>query len=442
MSIQNAPAYRTRRTRLSRVVDTRLSGRRLVLIRAGWVVLVACILVYFFVSLPEVFVTIHQPCVGDWCLNATGRLTAGQIHSLVKAGISLDTYAWSWLIITGVTSLVWFAVGGILFWRKSDDWMVLLVAFMLVGQGADNLTNALLYSASFWRILENGVYLIPGQALLFTFALFPNGRFVPRWSFWVTLVSPVYEVCYLLFLRPLRIPGWAMFSSPLNALTWFGSFTVLILLQIYRYFRVSTPVERQQTKWVALGFFVLLVGSLLSVSLADDTRNNGLLYVFSQIGSSLLILLLPLSIGFAMLRSHLWDIDIIINKALVYGSLTALLAAVYAGLIIGLQFLLGGIIKQNNDVAIVVSTLAIATLFLPLRRRIQRVIDRRFYRRKYDAARTLQAFTATLRNEVDLTTLSEHLLGVVEETMQPAHVSLWLSKSVQKDHHVRNIRRN
>ncbi len=432
MSLQRVPAYQTRRARQSRAIDTHLSGQRLILIRTIWIALVGCILVYFFASLPETFLTIHQPCVGDWCTNATGRLTASQIHSLVKAGISLDAYAWSFLIFTGVTSLVWFAVAGILFWRKSDDWMVLLVALMLIIVGADSITNTLLYSSSFWRYVEYVMYFSVSQTIFLTLALFPNGRFVPRWSFCFTLLNTViYTVCYLLFLRPLRVPGWALDNSPVNAVTFFGSWTVLTLAQLYRYFRVSSLVERQQTKWAALGFSLILILGLVTLFLESYlARVNGLLYALGNISLSQLILLpLPLSIGFAMLRSHLWDIDIIINKALVYGLLTALLAAVYACLIIVLQFLLGGIIKQNNDVAIVVSTLAIATLFLPLRRCIQRVIDRRFYRRKYDAARTLQAFTATLRNEVDLTTLSEHLLGVVEETMQPAHVSLWLSKS-------------
>jgi hypothetical protein len=110
----------------------------------------------------------------------------------------------------------------------------------------------------------------------------------------------------------------------------------------------------------------------------------------------------------------------------VYASLTALLALIYFGLIFGLQFLFQGVVHQNNNVAIVVSTLIIAALFQPLRHRIQAIIDRRFYRRKYDAARTLAAFSATLRSEVELHQLHEHLLAVVEETMQPAHVSLWL----------------
>jgi len=143
----------------------------------------------------------------------------------------------------------------------------------------------------------------------------------------------------------------------------------------------------------------------------------------------LVILLIPLSIVFAILRSRLWNIDIIINRTLVYGTLTILLGLVYVGLILALQYLLRGIINQNNDVAIVISTLAIAALFQPLRQRIQAIIDRRFYRRKYDAARIVASFSATLRNEVDLSQLSQQLITVVEETMQPTHVSLWLRPS-------------
>ena len=151
--------------------------------------------------------------------------------------------------------------------------------------------------------------------------------------------------------------------------------------------------------------------------------------VFFETAITLFTFLIPIAFGVAILRNRLWDIDIIINRTLVYGTLTAIIVLVYFGLIFALQFLLRGIINQNNDVAIVVSTLAIAALFQPLRHRLQRFIDRRFYRSKYDAAKTLEAFSATLRNEVDLNQLREELVAIVQETMQPSHVSLWLRKS-------------
>ena len=252
---------------------------------------------------------------------------------------------------------------------------------------------------------------------------------MPRWAVWITLINPAYFVVYLLFLRPLRIPGWALFNNPLNASVWFGCWIILTLAQLYRYFRVSNTLERQQTKWVAFSFFVVLVGgfvALITIPGPTSIQNNGILYVLITNDFSFIELLIPISLGLAMFRYRLWDIDILINRTLVYGTLTAILALVYFGLIFALQYLLRGIINQNNDVAIVVSTLAIAALFQPLRHRLQRFIDRRFYRSKYDAAKTLEAFSATLRNEVDLNKLSEELVAVVQETMQPAHVSLWL----------------
>ncbi len=194
--------------------------------------------------------------------------------------------------------------------------------------------------------------------------------------------------------------------------------------------QVSSPRERQQTKWVVFGLAVpitVAVSVTVPYLIFPVFAEPGSLYplAYNQV-SILLGLCIPLSFGFAMLRSRLWEIDVLINRTLVYGALTASLAFVYFGLIFALQSLLRGLINQNNDVAIVVSILAIYALFHPLRRRIQNIIDRRFYRRKYDAAKIVATFSSTLRQEVDLDQLREQLLAVVQETMQPTHVSLWL----------------
>jgi hypothetical protein len=203
------------------------------------------------------------------------------------------------------------------------------------------------------------------------------------------------------------------------------------VVQVYRYRRVSTPRERQQTKWAVFGLALAMLVLVVTIpitalveppSLQNDPVLGNLNPIF-QVALSLIAIF----IAIAVLRTRLWDIDILINRTLVYGTLTASLALIYVGLVIGLQALLRGIISQGSGVAaIVISTLAIYFLFQPLHRRIQRIIDRRFYRRKYDAAKTVAAFSATLRQEVDLEQLREHLLAVVQETMQPAHVSLWL----------------
>jgi hypothetical protein len=185
----------------------------------------------------------------------------------------------------------------------------------------------------------------------------------------------------------------------------------IIYSQIYRYRYVSTPTQRQQTKWVVLGLTVSLavITVILAVTLLAPFGNASpfLAFLVTAIIWPTALLLIPLTIGFSILHYRLYDIDLLINRTLVYGTLTILLGLIYLGLIVSLRYLLREIISQNNDVAIVVSTLAIAALFQPLRHRIQTIIDRRFYRRKYDAAKVVAAFSTTLRLEVDLDQLRE-----------------------------------
>jgi hypothetical protein len=191
---------------------------------------------------------------------------------------------------------------------------------------------------------------------------------------------------------------------------------------------VSTLSQRQQTKWVVLGT-VAALGGYGGFTALDLLLQSALLA--SLLGNTaffVLMLLIPISIAVAVLRYRLYDIDILINRTLVYGALTAALAIVYFGGVAATEAIFRALTgqEQQPQLAIVVSTLVIAALFNPLRRRIQSFIDRRFYRRKYDAAKTLEAFSAKLRDETDLDALSDDLVGVVRETMQPAHVSLWL----------------
>src|SRR2546421_871998 len=274
--------------------------------------------------------------------------------------------------------------------------MSLFCAYMLVLFGGATYTSLLDVGlrtvAPAWYWLVGGLELLAQVSVPTFFLLFPSGRFAPRWTRWSVLVYVLYEVWYV-FLSNAYLGQ----LSGVIALV----FAVLILglvgLQIYRYRRVSTLRERQQTKWVVFGLTLALGGFALFLIIANlfhpfESPN------LSEAGVLLpttvtygLLLFIPISIAFAILRSRLYDIDTIINKALVYGSLTRLLVAVYAGLILGLAALVRGLTNQDSNVAIVISTLAIAALFLPLRRRLQNFIDRRFYRRKYDAARTLEA---------------------------------------------------
>jgi hypothetical protein len=189
--------------------------------------------------------------------------------------------------------------------------------------------------------------------------------------------------------------------------------------------RRARGVERQQIKWFAYATVVLVGGAVLAFTVSEATglRWLGELgLVLTMVG----LAGLPLAIGIAVLRYRLYNIDRIINRTLVYGSLTTMLLAVYFGGIVVLQRLFVLLTGERSTLAVVASTLVIAALFTPLRRRIQGFIDRRFYRRKYDTRKTLEAFSAQLRNETDLGALSDDLVEVVRETMQPAHVSLWL----------------
>src|SRR5215216_276021 len=273
-----------------------------------------------------------------------------------------------------------------------------------------------------WEVPSAVVALVGVGAILLFMYVFPDGHFVPRRARWLALVSIMAFAPSILFPYSSLSLWW---HPLLNALVSTGVFGAIVLVQVYRYRLVSNFVQRQQTKWVVLGIVAAAVGYCMFLVL--NLLRGGILA--SLLGYSVALLLLSflmVSIVVAVLRYRLYDIDIIINRTLVYGSLTAMLVALYFAAIVMLQRIFVLLTGQQSTLAVVASTLLIAALFNPLRRRIQSFIDWRFYRRKYDSRKTLEDFSAQLRNETDLEALSDDLVGVVRETMQPAYVSLWL----------------
>jgi len=412
---------------------TRLQGGVLVFARGVWIVGVVVVLATFFATTPAYFASLHVVSTAVLNLNGDQQLTPAGLQQLHALGLSLDFYAGYFVVINAIFVLAWFVVGGLIFWRKSDDRMAYFASLALVifsvNFAVGNMVVAL--PASWWVPVQS-VRFIGGMGLSIFFYVFPDGRFVPRWTRWLLIGWVIHELFGdTLFINASFNPF--LYFPWIDAILFISLLVSLVVVQVYRYRRVSNMIQRQQTKWVVFGMAVAVLGFAATLfvgtlPVVTDTLSGPVLNMIANTVLEFFLLLIPISVGFAISRSRLWQIDIIINRSLVYGSLTLALALIYAGSVLALQALLGSFI-EGNQFAIVGSTLVIAVLFQPLRRRIQALIDRRFYRQKYDAARTLEAFSATLRNEVNLNELREHLLGVVEETMQPAHVSLWLRGS-------------
>lgn len=428
---------------------TGLHGRWLLLARLAWVAVAIAALAIVVFSVPSTFEQYRTVCTAAAEVCSTKRpveqLTPDGVRALREVGLSLRSYAFLNVAIGTVFQLVWFAVGALIFWNRSDDRMALLVSLFLVAFGTATFNPEsvdILISAHWaWWLPARGVQVLGEVCAVLFFLLFPGGRFVPRWTRWIGVVFLAFQIPSDLF--PNLYSGSPALESVQGGV-FVGFLVSIVWSQIYRYRRVSTPVQRLQTKWVVFGTTLAITGLFVVVLpfflfLAWPGGDKPLILLLIDTGLWLSMLLIPLSIGVAVLRSRLFDIDLVINRTLVYGPLTAMLVLFYVGGVVSLQYAFRVLTGQGSTLAVVASTLVIAALFNPLRRRIQSFIDRRFYRRKYDARKTLEAFSAKLRDETDLETLNNDLVGVVRETMQPAHVSLWLrpnkaSKDEQEDY--------
>src|SRR5215212_9892217 len=279
---------------------------------------------------------------------------------------------------------------------------------------------------------------------VFYILLFPTGRLPSRrwrWLGWLTVIYVVVGVILGAFSsgallgilgpiqNPLGIEGFSNIYYKAIIFIMGTLVTLAVTLSVFMRLRRAVGVERQQIKWFAYAAAAYISAGTLAypIPMVIDTP-----LWFERVGFALNIAFIPaipIAIGIAILRYRLYDIDILINRTLVYGSLTLMLALVYFGGIVLLQRVFVALTSEQSTLAVVASTFLIAALFTPLRRRIQSFIDRSFYRRKYDAGKTLEAFSAKLRDETNLESLNNDLVGVVRETMQPAHVSVWLRPS-------------
>jgi hypothetical protein len=352
--------------------------------------------------------------------------------ALVAMGLPVTFFAVYSLGLILVFSLTFMACGWLILLRRSHDWFGLYLGLMLLGWANGVGVFVSIPQASPWlATLYSYLSWFTWPGLFLLLYLFPSGHVTPHWTRWFAWIWGLFLVYGLVAtILDILTDNFLYIFPLLVALLLVGGYA-----QIYRY-RHAGALERQQVR-VVVFTLVLFVGFFTSFTLIEnlsglgDPRQSGLtgalLYslIFSTAGN-LIFMSIPVSIAVAILRYRLWDIDIIIRRTLVYGGLTLTLALVYFGSVILLQSLVTAVGGQQTAVVTVISTLLIAALFTPLRRRIQRDIDRRFFRKKYDAEKIVAAFGASLREEVDLEDLQAQILAVVEETLQPEMVNLWI----------------
>jgi hypothetical protein len=331
-----------------------------------------------------------------------------------------------------VFALLICSIGFFIFYRNQKDWYGVYVAasFVLFGTQSGYPIRPLYSMYPALEVVLVPLSVLAWLGLFLIFFAFPDGRFRPPWTLWAAAGLIVS------YLTAILVYGGNTPPVPLLLLIFLflGSG---VGSQVYRYRALSTPLQRQQTKWVLLALlvvfavllFLFMLGFLTTDTINPDSSLAPALLFLSS--SAIFVMgLIPLSIAFAILRYRLWDVDVIIRRALVYGGLTAILGLIYLAGVVLMQGIFTALTGESrSEIVTVITTLAIAALFNPLRKPIQNNIDRRFYRKKYSAQQTLSSFAATAHQETDLDVLSGDLVHVVvEETIHPESLSLWFMK--------------
>ena len=420
---QSAPIY---------TVDTRLRGVSLLIARLVWATLVALSVGVFITAVLVYYLVLHgAPVPGS--LLRTASVINGYVALIFRYTPLVDEYSVFNIAMLNVLALVWVAVGLVIFWRRSDDRIALSASLPLVlmGTSFSPVTYLLVIVSgptSPGGMLITCLEVVAWSSIAFSLALFPDGRFVPRWTRWLVLGYLVSQVPLILPANPSFALG--QWPSLLLAVPIIVVEVVLLCAQVYRYRRVSSAVQRQQTKWVLFALLVAIpidVANVLPTLVFPTFRQPGpghtLYIVFSEVTLPAIVLLIPLAIGFAMLRYRLWEVDLLINRTLVYGLLTACIIGLYLLVVVGLGALFSA---WGNLLFSLMATGIIAVLFHPLRERLQRAVNRLMFGERDDPYRVLlrlgQRLETTLAPELVLPTIVE---TVAQALKLPAVAITW-----------------
>jgi hypothetical protein len=395
------------------------------LMTAGFLLYTLLILAGHIAGFPLSFAYLRTICQNG-C-----SLTTENVQALKSASLSIDFYVNLYETIQVIYVLVTAGIALLIVFKKPGQWVPLGMSGFLLGLSAYEGADYPALAAAYPVLAIPSQFLIGlGMGILGMYALltFPNGKFGSRWILGYYLFQAIEGMITLFFTNPI--------ISEINGVLGLLSFPLILVILIYRYLRLLNAKERTAIKWIILNFSIfILVLLVVYLVVPIVVPTDSLTLVFINMGGFFGCGINIAGFLMAVLYANAFDIDIFVRRTLVYTLLTATLVLLYTGLVLGSQFGLATFNVQaaQSPLLLVGSTLIVAALFQPLRHRLQRLVDRRFYRQKYDAGRVIASFGSHLHNEVNLAELSEQLVGVVRETMQPASVSLWLRKPTRAE---------
>jgi signal transduction histidine kinase len=408
---------------LSSNLPISLSGHLLTIVRAAWLLVASLSICLFLVAVPIRFQQHLATCIGSDCPN--WQLNPSEVLTLQDLGFSPFHYAMLEVMLAMILMLVYGTVAFIIYWRKPNEWVALLVGLWLItfGTSITNTSLTIPVLQSLWGLLNELGWVLLLPLFLLTF---PDGRFIPRWTRWL-FISYLYLAILgvvIEFILPHLVDG------PLSQMLWISVMLTGIGAQVYRFRRVSDPIQRQQTKWVV---FSLVATVLLLTATAGLLSFSSLSSLFEKLIEMMLVniafLIIPLAIGFSILRYRLWDIDLIISRTLIWGLLTCLVIGIYLMIVGGLGTLIQA---RQSFIPPMIAAGVIALLFHPLQHRVRRGVNRLIYGQRDEPYTVL----SQLGKRLEMTLSPEDVLPTIVETIAQTLKLPYVAITLEKGHEI------